>query len=679
MARTVTIRRSLLVNLVTVIVLLCLGIMAVTFTGARRAVRALSGVLIGRTIDQSEARLEQFFAPVVGGLQVARSWGEEGLLDLEKPGTLNRLLVPLMRQYPQISSLMVADGRGWEHMVLRVGSRWRVRQTRRDDWGDRTRWLEWTDESPQPVESWQDLPYDPRVRPWYQGAVGTRTEMPAAGTEPDRLIHWTEPYIFYTTKDPGITASLAYQTGDGDTLDHVIGFDVLLNDISSFTIGLRPSANGLAFVMTERGQVIGLPRDDRFTRAEARHEAMLKQPTELDVPSVADGSRAYFRAPEASRGAYRFASGGQSWWGGARLFPLGSQRRLLIAVGIPEADLLGNLRQLRVWILLVTAVVLFAAIWRVVALSEKYSRPVEALVRQSERISRGDLERVEVIESDVAEVRQLTEAHESMRRGLQSLMKLERDLQLARQIQQSALPNRLPALRGFSIDAWSEPADATGGDTFDVVGFQSAPGGMPLILSAERADRAVLLLADATGHGIGPALSVTQVRSMLRMAVRTRQDLGQIVHHLNEQLCADLPEGRFITAWLGELNATDRTLAGFSAGQAPILHYDPGRRACDVLAADTLPLGVIRNLDVTVSDPFLMRSGSIVAVISDGVFEAMDAEGRQFGTDRVVEVILAHRREPAGRILKAMREAVAAFAGSVASKDDRTAIIIKGT
>ena len=66
-------------------------------------------------------------------------------------------------------------------------------------------------------------------------------------------------------------------------------------------------------------------------------------------------------------------------------------------------------------------------------------------------------------------------------------------------------------------------------------------------------------------------------------------------------------------------------------------------------------------------------------MISDGVFEAVDAEGRQFGTDRVVDVILAHRREPAGRILKAMREAVAAFAGSVPFADDRTAIIIKGT
>lgn len=60
----------------------------------RRAVRALSGAFMGRTIDPSGARLEQFLAPVVGGLQVARSWGEEGLWDLQKPRALNRLLVP---------------------------------------------------------------------------------------------------------------------------------------------------------------------------------------------------------------------------------------------------------------------------------------------------------------------------------------------------------------------------------------------------------------------------------------------------------------------------------------------------------------------------------------------------------------------------------------------------------
>ena len=86
-------------------------------------------------------------------------------------------------------------------------------------------------------------------------------------------------------------------------------------------------------------------------------------------------------------------------------------------------------------------------------------------------------------------------------------MRLERDLQIARQIQQGTFPDALPAIGGFDLVAWSEPADETGGDTYDVIG--------------RSAGSVLFLLADATGHGIGPALSVTQVRAMLRNGPRS--------------------------------------------------------------------------------------------------------------------------------------------------------------
>ena len=166
---------------------------------------------------------------------------------------------------------------------------------------------------------------------------------------------------------------------------------------------------------------------------------------------------------------------------------------------------------------------------------------------------------------------------------------------------------------------------------------------------------------------------------MLRMAVRMQPELAKIARHMNEQLCADLPKGRFITAWLGELNAADKTLTCFSAGQAPILRYEV---ACDTmheLAADTMPLGIKSDLGITIGDPIHMSPGDLVAVLSDGFFEAADYEGRQFGVDRVVEVISAHRRQTPGRILTALREAVATFTEGAPAADDRTAIIVKRT
>ncbi len=684
MARTVSIRTSLLVNLVLVVVVLSAALIGTTVFGARWAVRRLSGALISRTIDQTEARLEQFFDPVVGNLQVARSWTRAGLLDLDRPGEINRLLVPLLEQYPQVSSLMVADSHGVEHMVLRAGDQWRVRQTRADEWGTRTRWLEWTSDQPEPVESWKELDYDPRRRPWYQGAIERRGRLVNSGpVDPAHQVHWTEPYIFFTTKDPGITASVAFampeSAGEPDGELRVVGFDVLLNDISAFTTSLRPSANGVVFVMTEDGRLIGLPQDERFADAETRRSAVLKRPGELDVPAVADGARAYWEQPAESRGAYRYRSEGRAWWAGARPFRIGPDRVLMMSVAVPEADLLGNVGTMRLWIIVVTLAVLAAAVARAAALARRYSLPIEALVRQSERISRGDLDRGAAIVSTVTEVRRLARAHDRMREGLVSLMKLERDLQLARQIQQRTFPEDLPRLRGFSIDAWSEPAEETGGDTYDVVGCRSGPRGHPVVVAAGQADRALLLMADATGHGIGPALSVMQIRAMLRMAVRTGENLETIARYLNEQLRADLPEGRFITAWLGELNAADRTLTSFSAGQAPLLRYEAGPGELQILSADTLPFGIVDDLDVKLAAPMPMMAGDVFAVLSDGIFEATDASGSQFGTGRVAEVISRHAHASPSEILEALRAAIDEFCGGTPAADDRTAVVIKAT
>ncbi len=262
------------------------------------------------------------------------------------------------------------------------------------------------------------------------------------------------------------------------------------------------------------------------------------------------------------------------------------------------------------------------------------------------------------------------------RKTRESLLQIERDLQVARMIQRSTFPRRLPALPGFEIDAWSEPAEQTAGDTYDVIGYQGDARGVQQ-LSDENADHAILLLADATGHGIGPALSVTQVRAMLRMAVRMQLDLVRIATHMNEQLCADLPGGRFVTTWLGDVDAAKGTLTSLSAGQAPILRYHAGRDAFDVLPADTMPLGVLSPLEVRLGDPIRMSPGDIVAVISDGLLEATDATGQQFGVERTMQVIAASRdRHPTG-IRTALRQAVAEFTGSAPAADDRTAIIIK--
>ena len=671
MARTRSIRRSLLTNLIAVVLLLGIAILAMTFVGSRRALRRFSQSLIDQTLFRVEVELDGFFDPVSRQLRTLRAWGEAGLLDLDDPAGLNTRLAGFMQEHRWITSCMVADGRGREHMLLRLDGGWRNRQTFDPEGTRRARWWEWTDEAPAPVESEETLDYDPRKRPWYQGAAAKLEAAPAETP----AIHWTEPYTFFTTKEPGITAALAYAAPGGEA--RVIGLDVLLIDISRFTTEVEVHGRGAAFVLSDDGRIVGLPRGPRFPDDASIQGALLKRPEELGTPVARDLSAALLGGEGVADRAARFHSEGGTWWGQLRSYELAEDRRLLIGVAVPEADLLGNVRQQRIWIAALTAVMVTLAIGRAVVLAGRYSRPVEELVRESERISTGDLDPGPPVDTEVDEVHRLAQAHDKMREGLKTLLRIQHDLKIARRIQESTYPERLPELDGFDIAAWSEPAEETGGDTYDVVGIHGATIGDKILLTDREAGRAVLLLADATGHGIGPALSVVQVRAMLRVAVRMSLDLSEIATHINEQLCADLPTGRFITCWLGQLSSEDHSLRAVSAGQGPLLRYDAAQDEFEVRGADTTPLGLFDHGKIDVPPALKMEPGDIYAVISDGIFEATDPAGEEFGVERVQRAIHEHRESSARDILAGIREAAEVFAQGEPPNDDRTIIVIK--
>lgn len=241
--------------------------------------------------------------------------------------------------------------------------------------------------------------------------------------------------------------------------------------------------------------------------------------------------------------------------------------------------------------------------------------------------------------------------------------KLERDLAVARDIQLGILPKELPEIDGYTLACWSRPADDTGGDIYDATLLK---------------DRGVaVLLADATGHGIGPALSVTQMRAMFRIGLRLGESLDRIALEINEQLKADLPGNRFITAFLGILDPGKHRLDYLSCGQGPLLHYHAGTEEVEYLDSNALPLAILPNLMIEDCAPMVFDSGDVVAVLSDGFFEYADAMGEQFEKQRVSDVIRQSRGGSADEILQALLGAIESFAPGIAQDDDMTAVILK--
>lgn len=657
--RAVSIRNSLLRNLVLIILVLAGGIAAITEYGTRQLVFTLSRSIIFHTLDFTESRLGEFFKPVPAALDTARGWAEAGLLDDLDPATLNRLFLPLIGGFPQIASVRVADADGREYMLVNRRGRWFNREVRI---AGSTR-MRWTDLRPDADSdaAWEPSDYDPRRRPWYESALAAERENSQA-----RVISWSSPYRL-----PGGTSGITASTVARDEgALRVIAFDIPLNSVSAFTSTLSVSERGGVMVLTSDGRIIGAPEKVLGNQDIKVSEILLRRPAEIGWDLASDAATV-LRESGADASPVRFQSSGEYYWGQARRFGLSTQDSLFVAVVVPESDLLGALPRLRIWVLAMALIVILVAVLQAFALSRRYSIPIEALVDESDRISRGDFERSENIESTVTEVRRLADAHDRMRDGLKSLMRLERDLKVARQIQQHSFPAHLPVLEGFEIDAFSEPAGETGGDTYDVVA-RTTDGS-----SGDHPVRAVMLLADVTGHGIGPALTAVQVQAMLRLAVRMGGDLLTIARHLNGQLTAGLFGGRFITAWLGELDASRHTLSYFSAGQAPLIHYRASVHEFDILDADAPPFGIQEPMEIHKASRRTLASGDIFGVFSDGVFESQSTGGERFGQERILRIISENRAETSGTILLELRKSLAEFCGGRLPSDDRTAIIIK--
>lgn len=673
-AKPLSLRQSLLRNLIAVILLFGGTILLTTYYASRQRLAELSRILTSQALDKTEQRLDAFFDPVFNSLVLMRDWHLIEELSLDEPDTINNLLFPILRERQQISSLLVADGRGREHMLLRLDDGYRNRQTRRDTWGNRTLWLEWDVKGEERDRRWVDLDYDPRERPWFRGPVAagivTKGESRAAFRE---RVHWTRPYTFFTTKEPGITASVLLNNVEEP---RVIGLDVLLSDISRYTTQLNVIEAGKVVVLTDDGRVVGLPSDPRFADPANHGDYLLKHPEELGLPVITKASTLFGEQPSASQGPIHFSVNGETWWGEIRPFQLGRDRKLWVAVLIPENSLIGGIQAIRIWILVITVVILAGGVLRSAMLARRFSKPIEALVAQADRMREGDLEPGEPVSSHFAEVEQLAEANERMRIGLRSLVKLQRDLEIARQIQQSTFPDRLPQLPGFDLAVYSEPAEETAGDTYDVIGLGRDGDGHP-ILGVERVEeRVFFLLADATGHGIGPALSVTQVRAMLRMAVRLDASLAKIARFLNQQLWGDLPADRFITAWLGELDIQTGVLKSFSAGQGPLLHFQHGNQQVVEVKPDTPPFGILPTIKTTPTIVKLAK-GDIFAVLSDGFYEAEAPDGAFYGETAIVDLIKHHHGENCEQMLSAIHGEIEIFTAGAKPDDDRTAILIK--
>jgi phosphoserine phosphatase len=239
---------------------------------------------------------------------------------------------------------------------------------------------------------------------------------------------------------------------------------------------------------------------------------------------------------------------------------------------------------------------------------------------------------------------------------------LSQEVAVARDIQMSTLPDSMPEVPGYDLHGHFQPTDHTGGDLYDLV-----------VLNGQL----FMLLGDATGHGFGPALSATQMQAMLRVSFRLGADLDQAYMHVNNQLAEDLPDDRFITAFMGFLDPVTHRINYHSGGQGPILHFRAAGGTCDWYKPTNFPVGIMEIDDKQESANLQLEPGDILALISDGIYEYANLDGEEFGEDRVAAVMRANFHLTMTELGAILIKAVKEFGGDAPQADDITLVLVR--
>ena len=266
---------------------------------------------------------------------------------------------------------------------------------------------------------------------------------------------------------------------------------------------------------------------------------------------------------------------------------------------------------------------------------------------------------VPVVEREVREARD-RQARRTAEAGLRAA---DEQFRVAREIQQRLFPKAPPLIDGYDIAGVSFPAAETGGDYFDFIPMSTGTWG--------------LVVGDVTGHGIGPALLMSEARAYLRILARYGDEVGDILARANTVLTEDLGDERFVTLLLAKLDPAARRLYYANAGHPPGFVIDRNGALRLELRRTGMPLGLCPDVSYTPASPVELVSGEIVVLVSDGFEEAMSPHQEMFGRERLIECLSANHRASAREILARIHEAVESHTGDGGQQDDYTAVVLK--
>ncbi|HEY4079183.1 MAG TPA: response regulator [Burkholderiaceae bacterium] len=577
------------------------------------SVEALARAQMAQVTAELDARVQQLLKSVESTLRTSQSWGRYGLLSLDDLPRFNDFFFAVIANNTEISSVQIANENGREIFLLHnEDGSWVNRISDPVHWGRKTYWLHWNGNRELVNVEMRELDYDARTRPWFKGAMALNDESKSA---------WTEPYVFFTTREPGVTASAMWKGADGQR--YVISHDVRLMDLSRFSTHVAAGSTGMAAVIDRAGRVIALPRDPRFMTDPDLRANALKPLDELGLEPFTTGLARWRSLGTPAQHLLRQGSLGSAWYSLFQSSAIGANQVWLVAVA-PESDFIPSKPGDLLGLAAIALLALGAGAALAMRMARQFVAPLAQLGEESRRIGALELDTPVQTRGRWTEVVQLAETQEHMRQMLRdATLKLEEQV-----------AHRTAELEGSR-------AELARREQFFHAIFDFAPVGI-ISLDAETLERRINpALAAMLGYSIDelahvPSLSELVPEEQPRIDALLRQvRLGEEQHSRTEinyrdrsgqQRCADMSVSA-VNAADGSVDSLVITLTDVTAAKLA------ASRLQHIL--DTAPVGVA----ISVNGVFRFanpRSRELVRV-DVGEVEALyvDPDDRQRLMDRL--------------------------------------------
>ncbi|HMN59533.1 MAG TPA: GAF domain-containing protein [Anaerolinea sp.] len=283
------------------------------------------------------------------------------------------------------------------------------------------------------------------------------------------------------------------------------------------------------------------------------------------------------------------------------------------------------------------------------------------VVRESNATPAFRERRLEIL-SGIAQQTSLAIQNDLFKREMVQNERVEREIQLARQIQQTFLPDRLPWMEGWEIDVRWETARQVGGDFYDV--FELPQGRMGFVI------------ADVSDKGLPAALYMTVARTLIRAAVRVHDDPADVFGEVNQLLFTESPESMFITAVFAVLDPNKGELVYTNAGHNLPMLYRAETSEVELLPKGAMALGVLP--DIQYEDHTLhIHPGDMLLMYTDGVCDTLSDQGEDFGDVRLRETTLVYGDSTAAELLIGIDQILDDFRQDTPLTDDITLLVLR--